>query len=107
MFHATYKAWEVPFPAIWEVYSTTNFLYATREPMVALRLGSVVISHSNTICPPHFSNSIYAHAYKAYSYHWDNPSVIWKFKIFLSDLLLNKPEFHLIIHDLHSYVRAC
>ena len=38
---ATYKAWEVPFPAIWEAFLAKFFLYATRQLMVALRLDSV------------------------------------------------------------------
>ena len=38
---ATYKAWEVPFPAIWEAFLAKFSLYATRQPMVALRLDSV------------------------------------------------------------------
>ena len=37
---ATCKAWEVPFPAIWEAFSAKFFFHATRQPMVALRLDS-------------------------------------------------------------------
>ena len=37
----TYKAWEVQFPVIWEVFSAKKILYATRQPMVALRLDSL------------------------------------------------------------------
>ena len=38
---ATYKAWEVPFPAIWQAFLAKLYLYATRQPMVALRLDSI------------------------------------------------------------------
>ena len=39
---ATYKAWEVPFPAIWEAFLAKISLYATRQPMVGLRLDCVM-----------------------------------------------------------------
>ena len=35
---ATYNAWEVPFPAIWEAFLAKKCMDATRQPMVALRL---------------------------------------------------------------------
>ena len=38
---ATFKAWVVPFPAIWEAFFAKFSIYTTRQP-VALRLDSVI-----------------------------------------------------------------
>ena len=58
---ATCKAWEVPFPAIWEAFLAKFTLYATRQPMVALRLDSVTyypLSAPGNPPPPRFVPTI-------------------------------------------------
>ena len=43
---ATYRAWEGPFPAIWEAHFAKFHSYATREPMIAY--GLQILGKSNS-----------------------------------------------------------
>lgn len=45
-FLATYRAWEGPFPAIWEAHFAKFHSYATREPMIAY--GLQILGKSNS-----------------------------------------------------------
>ena len=51
MFRCILQGWEVPFPAIWEAVLQKFHLYATRQPMVALRLDSVTYNKNNDPTP--------------------------------------------------------